>query len=132
MTCPAETNHPVFPTWRCFCTHQSGAHGRASLRTQVESTEGNAVSYTPELGEKCQVVVPVHADYTLMKNHAAVVRDEAASALVRICQRHGFTPTDQELIWSGSVAAARNSPHSRAVTQLPDNMHVFVFEATAA
>lgn len=90
------------------------------------------MSYTTTVGEKCQVVIPVRADYALMKNHAAQVRDQAAETLSRICQNHGFTPTDQELVWSGSVPAARNSPHARAVSHLPDDMHVFVFEATAA
>lgn len=90
------------------------------------------MSYTPTVGEKCQVIVPVRADYALMKGHAAQVRELATEALARICQRQGFAPTDQELIWNGSVAAARNSPHAQAVTHIPDGMHIFVFEATAA
>lgn len=90
------------------------------------------MAYIPSAGEKCRVAVPVQADYAQMKGHAAEIKDQATEALYRICKRHGFAAIDQELIWSGSVMAARNSPHAQAVSQMPDGMHVFVFEATAA
>jgi hypothetical protein len=90
------------------------------------------MGYAPSAGEKCRVVVPVRADYAQMRGHAVEVKEQATEALYRICKRNGFTATNQELVWSGSVAAARNSPHARAVSQIPDDMHVFVFEATAA
>lgn len=90
------------------------------------------MSYVPDAGEKCRVFVPVRADYAKLKGHAAEIRDQATEALYRICQRHGFTAVDQELVWSGSAPAARNSPYAQAVSHIPDDMHIFVFEATAA
>lgn len=90
------------------------------------------MSYVPNRGEKCRVVIPVEANYEQIRGHATEIRDQAAEALHQICQRHGFTATDQELIWSGSVLAARNSQFAQAVAHVPNGMHVFVFEATAA
>lgn len=90
------------------------------------------MSYVPETGHKCQVIIPVRADYEQMKGHAAAIRDEATAALHRVCQRNGFTAIDQELIWSGSVLAARNSTYANSVSHIPNGMHIFVFEAIAA
>lgn len=90
------------------------------------------MSYVPRTGEKCRVVIPVDADYSQIKGHEAEIRDQAAEALHRICRRNGFTAADKELIWSGNIIAARNSPHAQAVAHVPNGMHVFVFEATAA
>lgn len=90
------------------------------------------MGYIPNAGEKCQVIIPVDADFATMKEHATVVRDQATESLHRICQQQGFTPVDQELIWSGSVAAARNTPHARSVSHIPDGYHLFIFEAIAA
>lgn len=90
------------------------------------------MGYIPRTGEKCRVVIPVNADHVQMKSHATEVKNAATEALHNICQRSEFTAVDQELMWSGSVAAARNTEHASSVSHIPDGMHIFVFEATAA
>lgn len=90
------------------------------------------MSWTATAGEKCRVLIPVHPDFGSPYTPEASTRLTAEKVLVQLCAEQGLAATGQHLLWSGSCQEARDTEHATAVTDLPDSMLVFVYEATAA